>query len=57
MTATIIPAAELARRRAEREKERQRRAWQNTSLRLLDDEDEEPRAPASPPAREQEPRR
>ena len=47
MTATVIPPSELARRRAEREKQRQQRAQYAGSI--LDELDEEPdqSAPAS----------
>jgi hypothetical protein len=45
MTATVIPEAELARRRAERE--RQRRERQGLAGTLLDDHDDDGPVPAS----------
>jgi hypothetical protein len=48
MSATVIPASELARRREERERQRQaREALAGSILGLLDDDDQ-PYPPASP---------
>jgi hypothetical protein len=49
VTATIVPAAELARRREERERYRQeRQPFVGSILGLLDEEPDPPCAPASP---------
>lgn len=48
MTATIIPAHELTRRRAERDQRRQQRAAFIGSILSLPEEEDQTRAPASP---------